>query len=216
MGEVISQICELSELLGPRTPDIIGLKITEYGDFTWRSKSLLSEKAERKITAKVYVFSDSILSQGEVNNPSGRRKLNGTGRITSSRIWMVSMVVRRNLYEEISQDPRWSERKFKNFMKSIQCEPEEFEGRIIFMSMFNEIEWRENYTECIHNSIEVRFFRGHWSFSGPGLGKTWYWTCTEKPNRKWDGTTASMILQLVAESGHPVFRASSASERRIR
>ena len=30
-GEVKSQICELSDILGPRTPEIIGLKIMEYG-----------------------------------------------------------------------------------------------------------------------------------------------------------------------------------------
>ena len=42
----------------------------EYGDCTWRSISLLSEEAERIISAKVYVFSDKILCQGEVNNPS--------------------------------------------------------------------------------------------------------------------------------------------------
>ena len=45
--------------------------------------------------------------------------------------------------------------EIQKFMKSIQCEPDEFEGRIILTSMFNEIEWRENDTECIHNSIEV-------------------------------------------------------------
>ena len=69
-GEEESKICELSEILGPRTPEMIGLKIMEYGDFTWRSTGLLSEEAERVITAKVYVFSDSILCQGDVNNPS--------------------------------------------------------------------------------------------------------------------------------------------------
>ena len=65
-GDVKSQICELSEILGPRTPEIICLKLMEYGDFTWRSISLLSEKAERIITDRVYVFSDSILWQDEV------------------------------------------------------------------------------------------------------------------------------------------------------
>ena len=50
--------------------EIIGLKIMEYGDLAWRSTSLLSEQAERIITAKVYVFSDSIRCQGEVMNPS--------------------------------------------------------------------------------------------------------------------------------------------------
>ena len=53
---------------------------------------------------------------------------------------------------------------------------------------------------------------GHFFF-GPGLEKTWCRTCTEKSNREWDRTAGSMILQLVTESCHPVFRASSAFER---
>ena len=69
-GEVKSQLCELSEILGPRTQESIRLKMMEYGDLTWRTKSLLSEKAERIIAAKVYVFCDSILCQGEVNKYS--------------------------------------------------------------------------------------------------------------------------------------------------
>ena len=90
-------------------------------------------------------------------------------------------------------------------MKSIQCEPEEFGERIIFMWMFHEIEWRQNDTECIHNSSDVskyvrRFLRGHWSCVRPGLEKTWYRTCTEKPNREWDKTATSVILQLATES----------------
>ena len=54
---------------------------------------------------------------------------------------------------------------------------------------------------------------GRWSFLGPGLEKTWYKICSEKPNREWDRTAAMMIFQLVTESGHPDFRASSAFER---
>ena len=34
-----------------------------------------------------------------------------------------------------------------------------------------------------------------------------------KPNREWDKTAAMMILQMVTESSHPVFRASSVFER---
>ena len=68
------------------------------------------------------------------------------------------------------------------------------------------------------NSVEVgkyarRFHRGHWSFLGLGVEKTWYKTCSDKPNREWDTTAAMMILQIVTESGHQVFRASSVFER---
>ena len=76
----------------------------------------------------------------------------------------------------------------------------------------------ENDAKCIPNSVKFaryahRFPRGHWSLLGPGLEKTWHRICTEKPNGEWDGTEASMILELVTESRHSVFRASSAFER---
>ena len=52
-----------------------------------------------------------------------------------------------------------------------QTSPEEFEDRIVFMSMFNDIDWTKkgNYNECFSNSEKVsdfakRFPLGHWSF----------------------------------------------------
>ena len=103
--------------------------------------------------------------------------------------------------------------EIQKFMKSTQCELEHFNGRIIFMSMYNDIMWGENDNteECVQNAIEVskyarRFPCCRWSFLGPGLEKTWHKTCYDEPNREWDRTAAMMIL-------HPVFRASSACER---
>ena len=56
-----------------------------------------------------------------------------------------------------------------------QINPDQFEGRIIFVSMFNDIDWTQNghFSECILNAREVsdyakKFLRGHWSFLGPG------------------------------------------------
>ena len=77
-----------------------------------------------------------------------------------------------------------------NFMKRIQCEHEEFEGRIIFMSMFDDTTWGENDNteDCAQNAIEVskyarRFPRDRWSFLGPGPEKTRYKTCFDKHNK---------------------------------
>ena len=50
------------------------------------------------------------------------------------------------------------------------------------------------------------------SFLGPGSEKTWCGTQTYKPNRKWDRVAVDMMLNF-SESGHPVFRGSSALER---
>ena len=50
-------------------------------------------------------------------------------------------------------------------------EPEKFEDRIIFMSMFNDLEWtkRRILERCVSNSEQIknypkRFARGHWTF----------------------------------------------------
>ena len=60
----------------------------------------------------------------------------------------------------------------------LNCEPEHFKGRIIFMSMFNDIDrWkRGNRENCIANAHRFteyarRFSRGHWSFLAPGSEK---------------------------------------------
>ena len=97
-------------------------------------------------------------------------------------------------------------------------EPEQFQGRMIFMSMFNDIIWRneDNETECIANSTLVslfakRFPAGRWSFHGPGSETKWYST-DEKTRRKWDRVAELMMFKF-AESGHTVFRATSPFSR---
>ena len=54
-----------------------------------------------------------------------------------------------------------------------------------------------------------RFLRGHWSFLGPGSEKKWYGTYTDKPDGSWDKIAENMMTNF-SESGHPIFRASSA------
>ena len=50
---------------------------------------------------------------------------------------------------------------------------ENFSDRIIFMSMFNDIEWKTNDENCISNAEKVknyalRYSQGHWTFLSPG------------------------------------------------
>ena len=98
-------------------------------------------------------------------------------------------------------------------------EPEQFQGRIIFMSMFNDIIWRykDNETECIANSTLVslfakRFPAGRWSFLGLGSETKWYSTNEERPGGKWDRVAELMMIKF-GDSGHPVFRATSPFSR---
>ena len=69
--------------------------------------------------------------------------------------------------------------EIQQMMGKLQCEPENFTGRIIFMSMFNDIVWdaKGNDEYCVNSSkteCAERFPRGHWSFLGPGPEKKWY------------------------------------------
>ena len=58
--------------------------------------------------------------------------------------------------------------KIQTLMTDLQCDPEHFKDRIIFMSMFNDIEWKANgnKAQCEYNSQTVAeyartFPRGH-------------------------------------------------------
>ena len=74
----------------------------------------------------------------------------------------------------------------KKNLKDLQCEPEQFDNRIIFMSMYHDIVWREegNATNCENNSLAGanyarRLPRGRWSFLGPGSEKKWSFSSSQ-------------------------------------
>ena len=53
---------------------------------------------------------------------------------------------------------------------------------------------------------------GHWSFLGLGEEEKWYGTQKYKPEGQWN-STADVMVSNFEDSGHPVFRASSALDR---
>ena len=68
--------------------------------------------------------------------------------------------------------------KVQELLLRLSVTPEKFTGRIIFMSMFNDISWgsNENMKECESNAQLVslhakRFGEGQWSFLGLGSKK---------------------------------------------
>ena len=73
--------------------------------------------------------------------------------------------------------------EIQKIMAELKCEPEQFQGRIIFMSIYNDIKWRTpgNEENCTANSVNVatyamRFPHGCWSFLGLACEKKWYGT----------------------------------------
>ena len=108
--------------------------------------------------------------------------------------------------------------KVSDLLSSMGQTPESFTGRILFMSMFNDIfcDRYHNKGECsrnanIVNTFAGRFGIGQWSFIGPGSEKKWY-PSENSPQGAWDHIAEDMMLQF-AESGHPIFRATTPLSR---
>ena len=108
--------------------------------------------------------------------------------------------------------------KISDLLSSIGQTPESFTGRILLVSMFNDIfcDRYDNKDECLKNADFVktfvgRFGIGQWSFIGPGSEKKWY-PSENSPQGAWDHIAEEMLLQF-AESGHPIFRATTSLSR---
>ena len=96
----------------------------------------------------------------------------------------------------ISQD---SPHRVQEFLSKMSVEPEDFTGRIIFMSMFNDISWRpeDNEQECELVSIYAkRFSTRRCSFLGPGSEKKWYSTHESKPQGEWERVAELMMIKI--------------------
>ena len=87
------------------------------------------------------------------------------------------------------------------------------------MSMFDDISCysKGNKEECVANAKVVtilarKFGIGQWSFIGPGSEKKWYSMEESSPQGIWDHVADEMLLEF-AESGHPIFRATTPLSR---
>ena len=75
---------------------------------------------------------------------------------------------------------------------------------------------KDNKDECLKNADFVKTFAkrfgiGQWSFIGPGSEKKWY-PSENSPQGVWDHVAEDMLLKF-AESGHPIFRATTPLSR---
>ena len=97
--------------------------------------------------------------------------------------------------------------KINDLLSSLGQSPEAFTGRILFMSMFNDIscDGKGNKQQCLKDADFVKTFArrfgiGQWSFIGPGSEKKWY-PSENSPQGEWDYIAEDMLLKF-AESGH--------------
>ena len=86
------------------------------------------------------------------------------------------------------------------------------------MTKFNDIscDRKGKKEECLANARVVKvlakkFGIGQWSFIGPSSEKKWY-SSENSPQGAWDNIAEQMLLEF-AESGHPIFRATTPLSR---
>ena len=89
----------------------------------------------------------------------------------------------------------------KRLLLRLDETPENFTGRIIFMSMFNDISCgsKDNEKECLANAKLVslsarRFGKGRWSFIGLGSEKKWHCISEDSPQGVWDNIAERMLV----------------------
>ena len=162
---------------------------------------------------RCYVWEASVQNQFKLE----KTKFNGIWKHAISKNWI-----------ELTED-RWNSTgqnfagsttlailtEIQKIMAELKCEPEQFKGRIIFMSMFHDIfmensrKWRnlcgEFYKRCnIRQKVSARML----VVSGTWLWEKWYRTHVSKPNGEWNRVAEIMMINF-AESGHPIFQATS-------
>ena len=223
----MKQMFDISAKLVSEQDEIYGVKTIHWEDYSWKYLSLIGDEQVISLQrTKIYVFSDSVLCLGKVNeNPQSNTAWEE--RLT----WFKSSPEYRDL-DKIDGEPmefEWNifpgyntlqlSQEVKSLLLRLGETSENFTGRIIFMSMFNDISCgsRDNEKECESNAQLVslyakRFGIGQWSFLGPGSEKKWYSISADSPHGEWDRIAEKIMLEF-GVSKHPVFRATSPLSR---
>ena len=197
-----------------------------YQRNTWTQLSVINDLVVISLqSTKVYVFSDSVLCLGKVLqhpecNEAWKNRVAG---VRAERNYSDFEAVKGETAEfEWNIFPGFTALqlcdKISNLLSSLGQSPETFTGRILFLSMFNDIscDGKGNKEQCLKDADFVKTFAkifgiGPWSFIGPGSEKKWY-PSENSPQGEWDHIAEDMLLRF-AESGHPIFRATTPLSR---
>ena len=199
-----------------------------WGKNSWTRLSLIGDETVINLqSTKVYVFSDSVLCLGRVLqhpecNEAWKNRVAGIQSGKSYRDYDAingeSTEFEWNIFPGFTTLQLCDE--INDLLSNLGQTPATSTGRILFMSMFNDIscDRKDNKDECLRNAESVKVFArrfgiGQWSFIGPGSEKKWY-SSENSPQGAWDNIAEQKLLEF-AESGHPIFRATTPLSRGI-
>ena len=129
-----------SQLVSEQT-EIQGISLIEN---SLKRTTLLTDRAVQLSTAKVHVFSDSILRMERISETP-------VSAWNEKIAWFMNSFQCRELDRIEPMEFEWKHfqgfttlqilTEIQNMMIETACEPEQFPGRIVFMSMYNHIVW---------------------------------------------------------------------------
>ena len=162
----MKQMFDISEkLITEQSDEIYGINTINWDNSSWKYLSLVGdEEVISLLHTKVYVFPDSVLRLGKMNeNPQSN--IAWEDRLTwfkssseyraLDRIDVEPMEVEWNIFPGFTTLQLCS--NVQELLSRLSVEPEKFTGRIIFMSMFNDISWgsKDNKEECESSALLV-------------------------------------------------------------
>ena len=164
----LKQMFDISEkLIVGQSDEIFGVSQMSWESSPWKQLSLVNDEEVISLShAKVYVFSDSVLCLGKVNqNPASNTvwEENLSWVNSSSQYRTLDTIEGEPMEFEWNIFPGFTTlqlcNKVHEFMSKMS-DPSEFKGRMIFMSMFNDILWRseDNERECNANADLVSIY----------------------------------------------------------
>ena len=185
-GRTLKQMFDVTAQLVNNQEEISCLDKILHGKNSWTQLSLINDTVIINLqSTKVYVFSDSVLRLGKVLqypecNEAWKNRVAGVRAERSYRdcdaINGESTEFEWNIFPGFTTLQLCD--KISDLLSSLGQTPESYTGRILFMSMFNDIfcDRYDNKDECLKNANIVKTFAGRfgigqWSFIGPGSEK---------------------------------------------
>ena len=172
----LKQMFDVTAQMVHNEEEISGLDKILYQKNSWTQLSLINDPVIINLQSKkVYVFSDSVLCLGKVLqhpecNEAWKNRLAGVRAERSYRDYEDvsggSTEFEWNIFPGFTSLQLCD--KISNLLSSLGQSPETFTGRILFMSMFNDVscDRYDNKDECLKNAEFVKTF----------AKKIWYWT----------------------------------------
>ena len=151
-------------LVSVNSKEILNVRVIDSKDPSWIKTKISHPQVIQWTKAKVHVHFDSVLCLGKI-----------FALAEAAEIWKG--VSNQQIYGIDGASIEYFIKK--DWSRNIA--PEKFGGRIIFVSLFNDVDWnkKNKEDECISNSEKVRdqvkrCSQGHWTFLGPGNEMKWF------------------------------------------